>query len=81
MEFGETGVSPSVAMSLRLGSFLGGGLGLGGLSGGSDSGLGLCDLGLALRGEIGLRLGLGGLLGRARSRLHVGRDNRSESVV
>ena len=58
MGFGETWVSPSVPISLRLGSFFGGGLGLGRLGSGGDSGLGLCDLGLALRGEVGLRLGL-----------------------
>ena len=40
--------------------------------GGRSRGLGLGDLRLALRGEIGLRLGLGGLLRGARSGLHVG---------
>ena len=39
--------------------------------GGGDCGLGLDDRGLAPRGEIGLRLGLGGLLRGTRGGLHV----------
>ena len=54
----------SVSSGLRGGRGLGGGGG----------GLGGLDVGLPLRGEIGLRLGLGGLLRGARGGLHVGGD-------
>ena len=42
--------------------------------GGRSRGLGLGDLRLALRGEIGLRLGLGSLLRGARGGLHIRGD-------